>query len=249
MLSNAWVLVGGGSGGVGQAVSRRLAEDGWNVAVTYHRNVEAANDLGRELCAMGVGVEVMQADLSEWEAAVRCVDRVSQLGHLGAVAYTAGPAFEFKHIINTEASEFQWTVCHDLGACFNLLKASLPHLRESRGSIVALTTPAVRRYSGQYVLSAVPKAGIEMLVRAIAAEEGRFGVRANCISVGYLEDAGMWSRMVADGVYTEDQMQIVRGSIALRRFGSVRDVAESVRFLMSDDANWITGQVIGVEGT
>jgi NAD(P)-dependent dehydrogenase (short-subunit alcohol dehydrogenase family) len=123
----------------------------------------------------------------------------------------------------------------------------LPHLRASKGSIVAVTTAATRRYPVRDGLSAGTKGAIEALVRAIAAEEGRFGIRANCVGPGMLTD-GMAERLMSSGDLDAAALEVTKRNIALRRFGNAEDIAEAVCFLASDRADFISGQMLDVDG-
>ena len=93
-----------------------------------------------------------------------------------------------RHLSTVGADDFGQQVNTDVGGFFNLVSAVLPHLRRSQGSLVAVTTAATRRFAIRDGLSVAPKAAIEALIRGIAAEEGRFGVRANCVGPGMLVD-------------------------------------------------------------
>ena len=95
--------------------------------------------------------------------------------------------------------------------------------------------------------AAVPKAAVEAAVRGIAAEEGRYGVRANCVAPGMLTD-GMASRLIDSGELSEEALEVTRRSIPLGTFGTADDVAEAVCFLASDRAGFITGQKLDVDG-
>src|SRR5205085_1247103 len=132
---------------------------------------------------------------------------------------------------------FRRQIEQDSLAAYNLLQQSIPRLRETRGAITAVSTPAIGRFFKADVLSAAPKAVIEVVVRAIAAEEGRYGIRANCVAVGVIE-AGMWDALVASGHFTELGLEQSRRAIPLGRFGEAEDVAEAINFLMSDRAKW-----------
>ncbi|MEE2033022.1 SDR family NAD(P)-dependent oxidoreductase [Rhodococcus chondri] len=243
-----WVLVAGGSGGLGSAISRSLAEDGWNVALTYRRNAAAAEKIAREVTGLGRSSRIVQLDLTDPEAARDVVDEVSSSVELGGVVYAAGPHIPMKYVSAITPEIFSQTVDVDAKGCFNLLQPALRHLRENGGSVLAVSTPGITRYPKRDLLSVAPKAAVQAVIRGIAVEEGRFNVRANCIAVGLIEGEGMWDQLLERGDYTEEMFAVARKTIPLPRFGSVHDIAEAARFLMSDRASWITGQTLTVDG-
>ena len=110
-----------------------------------------------------------------------------------------------------------------------------------------MTSAATDRYAIRDGLSAGPKAAIETLIKALAAEEGRFGVRANAVGPGMLSD-GMAERLMTEGHYSERDLEVATSNIALRAFGTAADVAEAVCFLVSERAGYISGQVLNVDG-
>lgn len=133
-----------------------------------------------------------------------------------------------------------------VNGCFNLISAVLPHLRERRrGSIVALVTGAVDRSPPRDILSAAPKAAIQMFIRGVAREEGRSGIRANCVGPGFIE-AGLGLATIHDE--TQDYVAKMTRAIPLRRAGTPEDVADVVEFLLSDKARYVTGVTIPVAG-
>jgi len=152
-----------------------------------------------------------------------------------------------RHISRIEPALFRDTMEQDAFGCFNLIHAALPHLRSAKGSFVALATPALRRYAVKDVLSVAPKAAIEALVRGVAAEEGRFGIRANGVGVGVIED-GMYHALVETGDFDQRFLEASRQNMALRRLGTADEIAEAVVFLASSRARWITGQTLMVDG-
>jgi NAD(P)-dependent dehydrogenase (short-subunit alcohol dehydrogenase family) len=110
-----------------------------------------------------------------------------------------------------------------------------------------MTTPAMRRYTVTDLMSSAPKAAIEQVVKGIAVEEGRFGVRANTVGVGLLTD-GMYQALVDAGSFDERFLEASTRNIALRRFGTAEEIAEAAVFLASARARYVTGQTLMVDG-
>ncbi|MFI7005059.1 SDR family NAD(P)-dependent oxidoreductase [Streptomyces sp. NPDC050145] len=241
--------VSGGSGGIGAAVCRGLAAAGSAVALTYRRNKEQAEAVAAELAsAHGVTVATDPLDLSDPAATGRYLDAVvSRFGAVHTVVHCAGPHVPMVHLSRVSPEQWREQLDTDTSAFFNLLHAALPALRESRGSVVAVTTAATRRYPVRDGLSAGPKAAVEALARAFAAEEGRFGVRVNCVGPGMLTD-GMAARLMDSGDLDQRALDAAMANIPLRTFGTAEDIAEAVCFLASDRARFITGQKLDVDG-
>src|SRR5262249_10513378 len=149
------------------------------------------------------------------------------------LVYAAGPHVPMVHLSRVSPAQFREQLDQDTAGFFHVLHPVLPHLRERRGCVVAVTTSATDRYPVRDGLSAVPKGAVEALVRGIAAEEGGFGVRANCVGPGMLTD-GMAARLISSGDLSQEALDVATGNIPLRRFGRAADVAEAVCFLASD---------------
>lgn len=237
-------LVVGATGGIGTAVARALDARGSALALTYHRNAAAARDLAGSLARAAA----WSLDLTDPRA---CADVVAaaeeRFGGLHTVVYAAGPHVPMRYLSEVTPAEFRAQLEQDTLGFFHLVTAALPSLRRGRGSLVAVTTAATRRYPARDGLSAGPKGAVEALVRGVAAEEGKYGVRANSVGPGMLTD-GMASRLIASGELDRRALDVARANIPLRDFGTADDVAEAVCFLASDRARFITGQHLNVDG-
>lgn len=241
-------LVTGGTGGIGAAICRMLAERGSAVAFTYRANAGAARALEAELGREGVGSASWPVDLVDPDAAARVVaETVERFGGLHTLVHAAGPHVPQVHLSKVSPAQYRAQLDGEAAAFFNVVHPALEGLRAARGSIVAVTTAATRRYPVRDGLSSGTKGAVEAVVRAIAAEEGRFGVRANCVGPGMLTD-GMAARLMASGDLDEAALEVTLRNIPLRTFGDAIDIAEAVCFLASDRADFISGQMLDVDG-
>ncbi|MBL1075389.1 SDR family oxidoreductase [Nocardia sp. 2] len=241
-------LVLGASGGLGTAVSRMLIDRGSDVGLTYFRSKTALDPVLEHAAATGRRAQTWQLDLADAaQAAAVITAAAAELDGIHTLVYAAGPHVPMVHLSRVAPADFQRQLNADTAAFFNAVHAALPHLRETRGNIVAITTAATARFPVRDGLSSAPKAAVEGLIRGIAAEEGRFGIRANCVGPGMTTD-GMADRLISSGELDAEALDITRRNIPLRRFGDAEDIAEAVCFLSSDRADFISGQKLDVDG-
>jgi NAD(P)-dependent dehydrogenase (short-subunit alcohol dehydrogenase family) len=169
-----------------------------------------------------------------------------RFGGIHTLVYASGPWVPFVHLSKVTPEQFRGQLEADAVAFFNVVQPAIEPLRAARGSVVAVATTALSRAIVRDGLSAGPKGAVEGIVRTLAAEEGRFGVRANVVGVG-MTSVGMGAELLEAGEFGDGGEAAMR-AIPLRRFGTAEDVAEAVCFLASDRAAFITGQTLNVDG-
>ncbi|HNN47778.1 MAG TPA: SDR family oxidoreductase [Marmoricola sp.] len=224
-------LVIGGSGGIGRAVVELMQMRGARVVQTYRQTPLPD---GR------------QCDTNDPEQCVALMESLADEG-IHTLVHAAGPPVPMVHLSRVTPAQMSLQLAQDASSFFNVAHAALPLLRRSQGNIVAITTVATSRYPKRDGLSAVPKAAVEEIVRALAVEEGRYGIRVNCVGPGMLTD-GMARRLIDSGELDGLALDVTRKNIPLSRFGSAYDIAEAVCFLASDAAGFISGQKLDVDG-
>ena len=226
-------MVTGGSRGIGRAIALELAQAGASLTIGYRSGKDEAEEVAREVDAKAV-----QADVSDPEQAKRLVE---EAGDLDILVNNAGLT---RDGVIARMSDADWTdvIETNLGGVFYTCRAATRGMmKRRRGSIVNIASiVGLHGNPGQTNYSA-SKAGIIGFTKALARELGIRGVRANVVAPGYIE-----TRLTE--VIADDMKNAMLASTPLGRFGSPEDVAGAVRFLCSDEASFITGEVLLVDG-
>lgn len=239
-------VVIGGSGGIGQACCARLAEHGTDVALTYRSNDAAAREAVALIESAGRKGHAEAVDLVDADSVTRFIDDVAErFGAIHTVVFAIGADISMTYVADIEPDEWKRTIDGDLTGFYHVMRASIPHLRKQGGSFVAMTSAGLVRHPPRDILSTVPKAGVEALVRGIAREEGRYGIRANSVALGVI-DAGLFHRL-ADRL-PDGFIDAMKRNTALRRFGTAREAADAAVFLASSAGGFITGQSLVLDG-
>jgi 3-oxoacyl-[acyl-carrier protein] reductase len=235
-------IVTGGSRGIGRAIVKELASRGANVAFSYSSNKEMADALVAEIEAEGGKAIAFQADVVDTAAAEKMVQDVKAA--FGSVDYLVNNAGITRDGLIMRMSEADWDAVIDtnLKGVFNVTKPAVAIMvRQRKGSILNISSiSGVVGMAGQTNYSA-SKAGLIGFTKALAKEVAKRSVTVNALALGLIE-TDMTS------VLTEDYKQKMIDSIPLGRYGSVKEVGEIVAFLLSNSAQYITGQVIQADG-
>ena len=237
------VLITGASRGIGAACARRFARDGWKVAVHYYKSEAEALALAEELRAAGAEAVPVRGDLSDPAQAARAVEAAqAALGHLDALVCNAGVALPVQLLTDTTDDQWRRVMGTDLDGVFFTLRAAIPGMvSRKRGAIVTVSSMwGVTGGSCEAPYSAA-KAGVIGLTKALAKELGPSGIRVNCVAPGAIE-----TDMTA--FLTPEDRAALAGEAPLGRMGAPEEVAEAVRFLAGEEARFITGQVLRVDG-
>jgi len=239
-------LVIGGTGALGKGIALRLAAEGADIAFTYRSNADGAAALAAEITKLGRRCVSATVAVDDGAAVAAFVaDAAKRLGRLDTLIYASGPSFDLNFVAKIDPADWSRVIDVDLKGCFYVVHAALPYLRTAKGSIVAVTAAGVERAIARDILSLAPKAAITALMRGIALEEGRFGVRANCLAPGYI--SGGLGQAIMDSVGPEVAAGLVK-MVPLRRMGTVEEVVDAAAYLSSARASYVTGTTLFVSG-
>ena len=230
-------LITGAARGIGLATSHKFAQHGYQVLMldrdhcTLEKKVKDVN-----------GAKALHFDISIPEAAQDVVRQIKKFcDSLAALINNAGVA-EFGCIETSSVQSWRRVMDTNLDGMFYLSQALIPHLKKAQGSIVNIASISGLRASTLRVAYGTSKAAVMQLSKQQAVELGEYGIRANCVAPGPVRTK------LAMAVHSQDIIDAYHDSIPLNRYGQEEEIAAAIYFLASDEASFITGQVLAVDG-
>lgn len=235
-------LVTGASRGIGRSIALELARSGISVAINYHSSEKMAKELLREINKFNDNVNIYKADVSNEIEVSEMVHKIeSDLGEIDILVNNAGIS-QIGLFTDMTSHERDRMIGVNLIGAMNVTKAVLPSMiHYKRGSIINISSMWGEVGASCEVVYSATKAGLIGFTKALAKEVAPSGIRVNCISPGVI-DTDMNSELSS-----ADIKELI-DEIPLNRIGKPDDIAKAVKFLISDNAKYITGQVIGING-
>ncbi|MBI2917954.1 MAG: SDR family oxidoreductase [Chloroflexi bacterium] len=248
-LQGKVAIVTGASRNIGKAIAITLAKEGANIGFVYRANKEQAEDTASQIRGLHRKVIYDAVDVMDWEQSHAFVDRVArELGRIDILVSNAGvPSAVWAPIVDTDPDEMARQFrTHVMGA-FHFSKAAVPHMRKlGRGHIILLSSVTTRMLTTNRAPYNTAKAALEAFGKVLAKEEQPYGIRVNMIGPGVTETERTRGWLpAARGVATIEEARALQ---PFGRIGQTYDIANLALFFCSEAAEYITGQVVYVDG-
>ena len=235
-------LVTGAGRGIGATIARTLAADNTDIAVVDYGEESSAAAALQAIAEAGAAVRYYRCDVSDFSAAKAVADSVAKdFGKIDILVNNAGVTAD-KLIMRMSEEDWDRVLTSNLKGCCNMVKHVTPYMMRKRyGRIVSISSVVGLMGNAGQANYAASKAGIIGLTKTVAKEFGSRGITANAVAPGFIKTA------MTDAL-TEEQKQAMYKMIPLGRLGETQDIADAVKFLVSDAAAYITGVVLKVDG-
>ena len=235
-------FITGATRGIGRAIALELAKEGYNIALNYQTENEALETLKKEISELGVECYPVQGDVSKAEDSERMTKEIIEYFEQIDVLVNNAGITKDKLIQRMKEEEFTDVINVNLVGTFNITKNVIKYMTKKRyGKIINISSVVgISGNAGQSNYAA-SKAGIIGFTKSIAKELASRNITANAVAPGFIQTD-------MTNVLKDEVKEAIEGTIPLKRIGTAEDVAKVVKFLASDDSNYITGQVINVDG-
>ena len=238
----AVALITGAAKGIGKQIALTLAQNGYDVAINYRTENEELENLKKQIEENNVKCLLVKGDVSNYEDCESFVkETVDNLGSIDVLVNNAGITKDML-LMRMKKEDFEQVIDINLVGTFNVTKNVIPYMMKARsGNIVNISSVVgISGNAGQTNYSA-SKAGIIGFTKSLAKEVASRNIRVNAVAPGFIQ-----TNMTA--VLKDETKEEIAKSIPLKRMGNPEDVANAIKFLVSDDSSYITGQVLHIDG-
>ncbi|MCQ2504576.1 MAG: 3-oxoacyl-[acyl-carrier-protein] reductase [Saccharofermentans sp.] len=235
-------IVTGSARGIGKAIATRLAKSGFNIVIVDACPLEGSEETAKEIAALGVQTKAYQCNVTVSEEVNKVIDEVNaEFGSVDVLVNNAGITRDGL-FVRMKEEDFDAVIAVNLKGTYNFTRAAAPIMMKQRsGRIISISSIVGLQGNAGQVNYSASKAGVIGITKSVARELASRGVTVNAIAPGYVE-----TPMTA--VLSDKVKEAMLDAIPMKRYGQVEDIANAVNFLASDDASYITGQVLSVDG-
>lgn len=235
-------IISGATRGIGRAIAVKLAQEGADISFNFLRSQKEAEMLETEIKKLNVGVKSYQVDIKDYDAVKSWVDDTREsFGGIDIVVNNAGVTRD-KALALMDPDDWHEVINTNLDGTFNLTRAAIISLMKQKSGVI-VNISSVSGITGlpRQTNYSASKAGMLGFTRSLAKEVASYNIRVNAVAPGFIE-----TDMI--GILKDDHKNKIIEQIPLRRFGKAEEVADLVKFLVSEDARYMTGQTLVIDG-